>query len=246
MKHTETMLPVTPARTTRQSRPRQLHCSWCCASARRRINGRRPLCTIGALGEGISRDPIGEMGGRNLHHFNYNDAVGHIDSDGKQSWPTGAFPIPCPPGGPGIPDPRPPGWPPNIPYPPPPKNPPSLVGEKSCPSQVANAIQLANAAMGKGKCKQWFIDHGADGQKYAVFCHGKCKLVCLFGGIMWTAPVLPVIGVCKDNLSGYSDLELASLLIHEAGHHFVTIGPGREEGASQAQDACADALTGQE
>ena len=73
------MLPVTPARTTRQSRPRQLHCSWCCASARRRINGRRPLCTIGALGEGISRDPIGERASLSLYGFVGNDPLIHYD-----------------------------------------------------------------------------------------------------------------------------------------------------------------------
>lgn len=47
-------------------------------------------------GRWLNRDPIAETGGRNLHHFNYNDAVGHIDTAGKQSYLTGSFPIPWP------------------------------------------------------------------------------------------------------------------------------------------------------
>jgi len=196
-----------------------------------------------STGRWLSRDPIEERGGMNLFQFNYNDPLGYIDTDGQQSFPTGSFPIPCPPGGPGIPDPRPPGWPSNLPWPPPPKNPPSMVGEKTCSSQVADALQLANKAMGKGKCKQWFIDHGANGEAYAVFCNGKCKLWCLLGQTTYTVPVLRGIGVCKDNVGNYGVSGLASLLIHEVGHHYVTIGPGREEGAGSAQDACADALS---
>ena len=77
-----------------------------------------------STGRWLSQDPAGERGGLNLYGFNYNDGIGHIDTDGRQSYPTGSFPIPCPPGGPGTPDPRPPGWPVNVPYPPPPQSPP--------------------------------------------------------------------------------------------------------------------------
>ena len=80
-------------------------------------------------GRWLSRDLAGERGGLNLYGFNYNDGIGHIDTDGQQSYPTGSYPIPSPPGGPGTPDPRPPGWPPNRPYPPPPPKLPPPTGK---------------------------------------------------------------------------------------------------------------------
>lgn len=81
-------------------------------------------------GRWLNRDPIAETGGRNLHHFNYNDAVGHIDTAGKQSYLTGSFPIPWPSTGMPAFDPRPPEWPSTLPYPPPPSPPlPAPIGK---------------------------------------------------------------------------------------------------------------------
>jgi hypothetical protein len=81
--HTETMLPVTPIRSTRRTRSRHLHRSCCRSGVRTRIWGVRPLGTIRALGDGISRDPIGERGGKNLYGFVRNSPISLRDTLGK-------------------------------------------------------------------------------------------------------------------------------------------------------------------
>jgi hypothetical protein len=64
MNNTETMHPAMPIRPTRRSRRRQVHRSRCRSRVGTRIWGVRPLGTIRALGDGISRDPLGEPGFR--------------------------------------------------------------------------------------------------------------------------------------------------------------------------------------
>ena len=100
---------------------RRTHRSRRCTSARMRIKGVRPLCTMSALGEGISRDPIAEKGGLNLYAFVRNDSPNAVD-------PAGLFdgPIVWPP----RPDPRPPQRPPQ--YPPRKPFPDSLLKKYDC------------------------------------------------------------------------------------------------------------------
>ena len=67
-----------------QTRRCRAHRSRCCTSPRHRT-WRNP--TRGyecALGEGISRDPIGERGGRNLYGFVGNNPISTIDALGKR------------------------------------------------------------------------------------------------------------------------------------------------------------------
>jgi hypothetical protein len=82
LKHTETMLPVTPSRSTRRSRRQRSHRSWCRSGVRTRTWGVRPPGTRSALGEGISRDPIGERGGKSLYAFVLNVPTSNVDPDG--------------------------------------------------------------------------------------------------------------------------------------------------------------------
>jgi hypothetical protein len=56
------MLPPTHARTTRRFRRRPSTRSWGCLGAKTCTRGNGPLGTIRALGDGISRDPLGEAG----------------------------------------------------------------------------------------------------------------------------------------------------------------------------------------
>jgi len=114
---------------------------------------------------------------------------------------------------------------------------------------MADAINKVNAALNTGKCKQWFENHGYDYSggtpSFAINCHSRCKLWCLFGGTAWTMPGMD-IGFCESKCGSMSAIEIASILIHEIAHHYCTIGPGREDCAISAQDACVNALTGQE
>ncbi|WP_205880821.1 RHS repeat-associated core domain-containing protein, partial [Limisphaera ngatamarikiensis] len=188
-----------------------------------------------ALGRWLSRDPIEEQGGANLFAFCVNQSVGATDDLGMQFAPPG-----WPWAGPGSPPfPRP------DPRVEPPPNPPQLVIRGDCKDLVRNAVAHANGAMKKSKCKQWFIDRGARGEEYAVRCYGKCKLVCFFGGTAWTYAATRRIGVCEDNVSGLSEVGIASILIHEVAHHYCPV-IGGEDCANSAMEACENALVGGE
>jgi RHS repeat-associated protein len=75
-----------------------------------------------SAGRWLSRDPAVDMPRRwssdfsNPYHFTLNDPLNFVDTDGRQLFPGGPFPVPFPPIEPGPVDPRPPGWPPNVPY----------------------------------------------------------------------------------------------------------------------------------
>jgi len=67
-----------------RSRRRRAPRSRCCgASARPDTRGIPPRGTMGALGDGINRDPIGEDGGVNLYGFVRNNSVKLMDPHGK-------------------------------------------------------------------------------------------------------------------------------------------------------------------
>jgi RHS repeat-associated protein len=182
-----------------------------------------------STGRWINRDPYRERGGLNLYGVAMNDFIDRVDVLGRDT--IGDYF----PGFPHI-------------LPPPPEPPVTLsTSDQTCPQDVIDAIAKANAAMNRGKCGKWFIDHGkTGGASFSVNCYGKCKAWCLLGKETWTFPGSSGIGVCRDNIKGFDATSLASLLIHEAAHHACTIGPGREACAESAQDACADALSGQE
>jgi hypothetical protein len=78
------MPPVTPIRAGRRSRRQRGHRSWGRPGSKTRTWGLRPLGTIRALGDGISRDPIGDLGGHNLYGFVNNNSVGRADLLGLQ------------------------------------------------------------------------------------------------------------------------------------------------------------------
>lgn len=188
-----------------------------------------------STGRWISRDPLGERGGINLCGFVQNDPTGSFDADGRESG--GICPVcgqyfvgVCPRDG----------------YPHT-RLPPSLSQGNSCSAfpDTARGIQVANSALKQGACAKWFTEHGSRiGDSYSVNCHGKCKLVCLFGGTAWTYPGLNRIGLCPDNFSGLGPSGIASLLIHEAAHHYCPpIGFGGERCAEAAQEACGEFLT---
>jgi RHS repeat-associated protein len=173
-----------------------------------------------SAGRWLNRDPIEERGGHNLNAFAGNDAISHYDPVGLE--------IPWP----GYPGP---------PTPPPPLSPPMEHQANKCSnSNVAAAIELANQTMKTGKCAKWFKDHGAQGENYAVYCHGKCKIPCLAGATTWTYPGTIWIGVCQYNLDYLGPPGIATLLIHEAAHHYCPlIGLGGESCAESAQEACS-------
>ena len=78
------MIPATHLRATRRSRRRQVHRSRCRSRVRTRTWGVRPLGTIRALGDGISRDPIGESESPSLSDFLGNSPLDYIDVLGQE------------------------------------------------------------------------------------------------------------------------------------------------------------------
>jgi RHS repeat-associated protein len=180
-----------------------------------------------SLGRWLSRDPIDEKYENNIYDLVANDPLDYVDLDGRF---TGTK---CPLCGQWYQ-----GWhqcKPNM-------NPPSLSIGVSCKrfADIVSAAGLANRAMQEGKCAKWFQDHGSHGEVYTVRCHGKCKLVCLFGGVAWTYPGFG-IGLCPGNLTNWGDVGIASLFIHEVAHHYCPI-IGGESCAIEAQEACVSAL----
>ena len=95
--------------------------------------------------------------------------------------------------------------------------------------------------MKKGKCAKWFMDHGSRGESFPVYCRGQCKPWCLVVEATWTYKGFG-IGVCENNVGIYGPEGLASLLIHEAAHHYCPLFFGRESCAEEAQDACKDEI----
>jgi RHS repeat-associated protein len=65
-----------PARRSRRCRPRLEHR---CRSTRNRIRGNSTSSYNRALGEGISRDPLGEEDGPNVYDFALNNLVNYVD-----------------------------------------------------------------------------------------------------------------------------------------------------------------------
>jgi RHS repeat-associated protein len=175
------------------------------------------------------RDPLEERGGRNLYALAGNNTVNTFDTDGREI--ASICPIcgqyyvgQCPRDG----YPR-TGAPPEL----------SCGGSCSGFPDVVRAVKVANDAMKQGGCAKWFKEHGGDAANYSVNCHGKCKLVCLFGGTAWTYPGFNRIGVCPGNLTRWGASGIAALLIHEAAHHYCPpLGLGGEACANAAEAAC--------
>lgn len=110
-----------------------------------------------------------------------------------------------------------------------------------CDSILKDGVVKANEALGKGKCKQWFEQHGHDFNSglpnKTVVCH-KYKLPCI-AFPAWTMP-FGRIGVCSGKID--DALVMASILIHELAHHYCPMFWGREDCAISAQDACAEEI----
>jgi len=168
-------------------------------------------CSPG-LGRWVSPAPRYEGGGSHLFRFPANDLLDYVDTDGRFTATT------CPLCG---------QWYRKCYTATPHQDPPTLSTGKSCKglSAVESAIALANRAIQKGECAKWFRDHGSHGEEYPVRCHGKCTLVCLFGGLAWTYPGFG-IGLCPANLTGYRSAGIAALLIHELANHCCWIVGG--------------------
>ena len=76
------MFSVTPTRAGRRTRRQRADRSRCCASSRRRTRRHSTSGYDWTLGEGISRDPIGDEGGANLYGFVSNDPIQSMDGLG--------------------------------------------------------------------------------------------------------------------------------------------------------------------
>ncbi|MCS7091384.1 MAG: RHS repeat-associated core domain-containing protein, partial [Limisphaera sp.] len=179
------------------------------------------------LGRWMSRDPIGERGKNDLYDFALNDPLNKFDPDGRDTYCPYPYPHSCS-------DPDTNHW----------GDPPSLSLGKGCGNypDIVRAVEVANNAMKQGACAKWFKDHGSFGVNFRVNCHGKCKLVCLLGGTAWTYPGFNRIGLCPENLTRFGPSGIASLLIHEAAHHYCPI-IGGEKCANEAQSVCGDYVT---
>jgi hypothetical protein len=59
---------------------------------------------------------------------------------------------------------------------------------------------------------------------------------------MYTLPFSNDIAFCEVSCDNSTETN-ALLLIHEIAHHYVTIGPGREDSANEAMDACGNAVS---
>jgi hypothetical protein len=136
---------------------------------------------MSALGDGISRDPIGEEGGLNLCTFVVNDPLGYVDDSGLALYPSGRTdpkgnpwpqpaPIPFPPGGPVNPTPNLPPNSPNLPTTP-----------ASTPMQgAAGAIPMAAEYFTAG-LEQWLLNHYIDEGLKNCRAQAKQKGGCCFG-----------------------------------------------------------------
>jgi RHS repeat-associated protein len=183
----------------------------------------------------INRDPIAYEGKDfNLYRYGANRPTTTVDPLGHQVAVPGWDCLPgaavCPPE----------YFPPNIPgsvqTPPPP---PRIRQENGCcrPLTVGSIVNRANQALAQPKCLAWFVAHGLKGPvQWNVRCHGKGKPFC-WAFPSWTAPGF-AIGLCENWLDSTGDVAFASLIIHELAHHYCPLGPGREDCAISAQDAC--------
>ena len=187
------------------------------------------------LGRWLSRDPIEERGCINVYAHTANRPIDRLDNVGLDLTIIGPIY-----GGGGE------NAPPPIvispPHPqPPPYLPPEVGSDSSCKccKSLDDAMFRVTLAVRSGRCKTWFQNHGADGSLFPISCH-TYKLPCAMGFPTWTMPGLG-IGVCN-NICNEDSAVLASLLIHEIAHHYCTWGPGREDCAISAQEACSDEL----
>ena len=183
--------------------------------------------TASGRGNWPNRDPIGEKGGINLYCFVQGDAQKRFDPLGMAPGQGGI-------GGPTIVPPQPPLSPPQL-----------MVDSKSCgdcPNAAAGA-RIANAAVQRGKCKDWFLEKGARGDVSVLICRSSCNPVSWIH-VTWRQPG-EAINLCKRNGCDLGSDELASLLIHELAHKYcgAFITPWSEACAEYAQDACYDELT---
>jgi RHS repeat-associated protein len=127
-----------------------------------------------------------------------------------------------------------------------PQRPPSLkqVGSFPCCESGTKAIELVNKALQSGECRNWFTEKSQrypGGETYRVRLR-KYKGLCLIGAYMYTLPFSNDIAFCEVSCDNSTETN-ALLLIHEIAHHYVTIGPGREDSANEAMDACGNAVS---
>jgi len=115
-------------------------------------------------------------------------------------------------------------------------------GESCCKSELDSAIHRANVMLSRPKCRQWFVDHGASGVRtFDISAHSSRLRVMCYIAPMWTKKTLnwrKVIRVCP-SACDFGDVGMASLLIHEAAHHYCPLAIfGGEACAESAQEAC--------
>ena len=126
--------------------------------------------------------------------------------------------------------------------PPPPTDPLLMVyGCGQC-GPMDEAVRRANAALHSPGCWKWFYDHGyKKGDSYIVSCHSKWfKPQCWFTPA-WTLPGAG-IGFCN-NWCCMPPVGIASLLLHEAAHHYCPLLLlGGEACANEAQKECTPGL----
>lgn len=182
-------------------------------------------------GRWLSRDPIAEDGGFHLYAFTLNDAPNRLDRYGLQWMDPSHTP-------PWIEPPKPTG------------KPPTLFLNNTCNSRALSAaVALANKAMNAGACKKWFEQKNRNAGNLTIRCLGPCHPLC--GGengfglnnTAFTLPGSDTITVCSAAI-GDQLAFIASILIHEAAHHYCppNILLGGESCANSAQDACLDEI----
>lgn len=117
---------------------------------------------------------------------------------------------------------------------------PLIGGSEVCPGLEA-AIHVVNRALvAEGQCRGWFDKRGPVAGPFYVM-PAKVKLTCLTSAPTWTYPYYNHIGFCMW-ACGKDKIEIASLLIHELGHHYCPAFVGREDCAISAQTACENEL----
>jgi RHS repeat-associated protein len=127
-----------------------------------------------------------------------------------------------------------------------PQRPPSLrqIGSFPCCETGKKAIEIVNKALQTSECRNWFTEKGnkyPGGEVYRVRLR-KYKGYCALGAAMYTWSLSNDIAFCKVSCNNSAETN-ALLLIHEIAHHYVPIGPGREDGANEGMYACANAVS---
>jgi RHS repeat-associated protein len=128
-----------------------------------------------------------------------------------------------------------------------PRNPPSLVqgrgtfgGSWSCCPNGKKALDIANTAlMSDDECASWFRKHGARGETFGV----NVKRFLSFGSA--TLPLSNSMYIAQRTCKK-EPADIASLLVHEAAHHFCPlIIFGGESCATEAQEVCHNGILNQ-